>query len=97
MNRFLKPSLPPRGAALVTVMALVAILASLSVSLAWLGYQAIARIQAQRDAGQADQLAQAVIDYGRWVLWADSRQRRWFFGDGSPCRAVGTDHSAQPP
>ena len=88
MNRPLKPSLPPRGAALVTVMALVAILASLSVSLAWLGYQAIARIQAQRDAGQADQLAQAVIDYGRWVLWADSR--------GSAGGSSVMDHLAEP-
>ena len=88
MNRPLKPSLPPRGAALVTVMALVAILASLSVSLAWLGYQAIARIQAQRDAGQADQLAQAVIDYGRWVLWADTQ--------GNAGGSSVMDHLAEP-
>ncbi|MGA1382975.1 MAG: hypothetical protein ACO308_08020 [Burkholderiaceae bacterium] len=40
---------PPKGIALVSVMALVAVVATLSVSLAWLGYQAIARTQAQRD------------------------------------------------
>lgn len=88
MSRPPRLSLPPRGAALVTVMALIAILASLSVSLAWLGYQAIARIQAQRDAGQADQLAQAVIDYGRWVLWADSR--------GTAGGSTVMDHLAEP-
>jgi type II secretory pathway component PulK len=82
------PKQPPQGAALVTVMALVAILSILSVSLAWLGYQAIARVQAQRDAGQADQLAQAVIDYGRWVLWADSR--------GSAGGSSVMDHLAEP-
>ena len=84
----LMPKQPPQGAALVTVMALVAILSILSVSLAWLGYQAIARVQAQRDAGQADQLAQAVIDYGRWVLWADSR--------GSAGGSSVMDHLAEP-
>ena len=64
---------PPKGIALVSVMALVAVVAALSVSLAWLSYQAIARTQAQRDAGQANELARAVIDYGRWVLWSDAR------------------------
>ena len=67
------PSQPPKGIALVSVMALVAVVAALSVSLAWLSYQAIARTQAQRDAGQANELARAVIDYGRWVLWSDAR------------------------
>jgi type II secretory pathway component PulK len=66
-------SQPPKGIALVSVMALVAVVAALSVSLAWLSYQAIARTQAQRDAGQANELARAVIDYGRWVLWSDAR------------------------
>ena len=64
---------PPKGIALVSVMALVAVVAALSVSLAWLSYQAIARTQAQRDAGQANELARAVIDYGRWVLWSDAQ------------------------
>lgn len=66
-------NLAPKGVALVSVMALMAVIASLSVGLAWLGYQATARTQAQRDAGQAIELARALIDYGRWVLWADGR------------------------
>jgi type II secretory pathway component PulK len=93
--RFLRPPhdsnkvmQPPKGIALVSVMALVAVVATLSVSLAWLGYQAIARTQAQRDVGQAKELAKAVIDYGRWVLWSDAR--------GSAGGSSVMDHLAEP-
>ena len=63
----------PRGAALISAMALVMVVTSLTVGLAWLGYSAIARLENQRDSGQARLLAQAMMDYARWILTSDLR------------------------
>ena len=63
----------PMGAALISAMALVMVVTSLTVGLAWLGYSAIARLENQRDAGQAKLLAQAMMDYARWILSSDLR------------------------
>ncbi len=63
----------PQGAALLSAMVLLGLVATLTVGIAWVGYSAISRIENQRDAGQAELLAHALIDYGRWMLIADSR------------------------
>ena len=63
----------PRGAALISAMALVMVVTSLTVGLAWVGYSAIARLENQRDAGQARLIAQAMMDYARWILTSDLR------------------------
>lgn len=63
----------PRGAALIAAMAMMMVVTSLTVGLAWLGYSAIARLENQRDSGQARLIAQAMIDYARWILTSDLR------------------------
>lgn len=63
----------PGGAALISAMALVLVVASLTVGVAWLGYQSISRTENQRDVGQARYLAQAMMDYARWILASDLR------------------------
>jgi general secretion pathway protein K len=54
-------------------MALVLVVSSLTVSVAWLGYSAIARVENQRDSGQARYIAQTLMDYARWILGSDLR------------------------
>lgn len=54
-------------------MAMMMVVTSLTVGLAWLGYSAIARLENQRDSGQARLIAQAMIDYARWILTSDLR------------------------
>ena len=68
-----RPRQPPRGAALIAAMALVLVVSSLTVSVAWLGYSAIARVENQRDSGQARYIAQTLMDYARWILGSDLR------------------------
>lgn len=63
----------PHGAALLSAMVLLGLVATLTVGISWVGYSAISRLENQRDAGQAELLAHALIDYGRWMLIADSR------------------------
>jgi len=64
---------PPKGVAVVSALALVALVAILSIGIAWLGHLSIARTQIQRDAGQAHYLSEAVEEYARWILSADLR------------------------
>lgn len=64
---------PPKGVAVVSALALVALVAILSIGIAWLGHLSIARTQIQRDAGQAHYLSEAVEEYARWILTADLR------------------------
>ena|GEM_PF-530844 len=64
---------PPRGIAVISALALVALVAILSIGVAWLGHLSIARAQVQRDAGQAAYLSEAVQEYARWILTADMR------------------------
>lgn len=64
---------PPKGMAVISALALVALVAILSIGVAWLGHLSIARAQVQRDAGQAGYLSEAVQEYARWILTADMR------------------------
>ena len=54
-------------------MVLLGLVATLTVGISWIGVSAIARLENQRDAGQTKYLVQALVDYGRWMLVADSR------------------------
>lgn len=58
---------------MISALALVALVAVMSIGVAWLGHLSIARAQVQRDVGQAAYLAEAVQEYARWVLTADMR------------------------
>lgn len=63
----------PGGAAVLTALVILALVASLSASVSWLGRAAVLRAENLRDTGQAVLMAEALIDYARWVLDSDRR------------------------
>jgi len=63
----------PKGAAVVTALVILALVVSLGASISWLGQTAILRAENQRDGGQAALMAEALVDYARWVLDSDQR------------------------
>jgi len=64
-------SCQPHGAALLPAIVLMALVSILAVGVSWIGYASTARVQSQRDMGQAKYIADAMIDYARWILVTD--------------------------
>jgi general secretion pathway protein K len=62
----------PGGVAVVSVMALVLVVAVLASAVVWRSGLSISRVENQRDIAQARWIARAAIDYARWALVADS-------------------------
>lgn len=79
---------PPGGAALIPAIVLMAVVSILAAGVSWIGYASTARIQSIRDAGQAKYIADAMIDYARWILVSDKR------GEAGGSALI--DHLAEP-
>ncbi len=72
----MSPRRPQRGAALLTAMIIVTLIASLAAGMVWQQYRAVQTEAADRARAQSSWILQGALDWARLILQEDAKQNR---------------------